>query len=94
MNCGHLTFCSEEVKWFDQNSVMCSVSGEGVAAISRYHQPRSSTARTTMVRRNALRSSSLICLRRGRRNGSSTQAGGGVTAVVRTPDSSLSTAWS
>ena len=43
------TFCWLETKWLCQNSVMRSVSGDGVASISRIHQARSSSAAARLL---------------------------------------------
>ena len=79
------TFCWLDTKWLCQNSVIRSVSGEGVASISRTHQARSSIPSRTLRCWKARRSSTLAFSPRGARSGpeSSAQAGGAVTACVR-----------
>ncbi len=81
------TFCWLDTKWLCQNSVIRSVSGDGVASISCTHHARSSNPSRTLRCWNARRSSTDADSPRGARSGPSSRAhaGGGVTASVRVP---------
>ena len=89
------TFCWLDTKWLCQNSVIRSVSGEGVASISCTHQARSSSPLPDLLLLEGL--ALLVGWRPGRGRSQRTriagdQAGGGVTAAVRASRSSRSTA--